>query len=46
MVDGTISIKEKISIKYLVAKEWFPYTLEHLEEAVDGYASGKGFPKL
>lgn len=46
MVDGSISVKEKKSIKYLVANEWFPYTMEQLEDAVDGYSKGKGFPRL
>lgn len=46
MVDGSLSIREKISLKKLAKTDWFPYNLDQLEEAVDKYNDGFGLIAL
>ncbi len=46
VVDGRLSLKERLVLKKLGELEWFPYETEQLEEAVDGYCHGKGLPLL
>jgi hypothetical protein len=46
IVDGSISIKERLTLKKMSDFSWFDYTIESLEEAVDGYLEGKGLPTI
>lgn len=46
IVDGSLSLREKLVLKHICEKEWFPYEIDQLEEAVDGYCKGKGLPLL
>lgn len=46
IVDGSLSIREKLVLKRLCEKEWFPYEINQLELAVEGYCAGKGLPLL
>jgi hypothetical protein len=46
MVDGSLSIREKITLKKLGDKEWFPYDLDQLEAAVKRYSDGFGLVAL
>ncbi len=46
MVDGSLSLREKQTLKKLGDKSWFPYTIDQLEEAVDKYNDGYGLMAL
>jgi hypothetical protein len=40
MVDGSLSLREKRTLKALGENDWFPYNLDELEDAVKRYADG------
>jgi hypothetical protein len=42
VIDGHISLKEKIAIRNLVNQEWFSYTNERLDQIKDNYVLGRG----
>lgn len=46
MVDGSLSIKEKLTLKKLSDKAWFPYDIDQLEDAVKHYREGHGLVEL
>lgn len=46
IIDGHLSLKEKLILKQLAEHDWFPYTIEALDDAVEGYCQGKGLPLL
>lgn len=46
IIDGSLSIKEKLVLKNLCEHTWFPYSVDELELAVDGFCDGKGLPLL
>lgn len=46
MVDGSLSIKEKLVLKKLSDQSWFPYDIDQLEDAVKNYRDGHGLVEL
>lgn len=46
MVDGSLSLREKKTLKILGENDWFPYNLEELETTVKQYADGFGLVAL
>ncbi len=46
MVDGSLSLREKLTLKKLGDKDWFPYNINQLEEAVKRYSNGFGLVEL
>ncbi len=46
IVDGHLSIKEKLVLKNLTDEVWFPYATNELELAVSNYCKGRGLPLL
>lgn len=46
IIDGTLSLRERLTLHKLGKQEWFPLSVHEVEELVDGYTHGKGIKKF
>ncbi|MNU99437.1 hypothetical protein D3C71_895680 [compost metagenome] len=46
LVDGTLSVKERLTIRKVVKEDWFPLTMEQMDEILKSYVEGEGLKKF
>lgn len=46
IVDGSLSVKERLTVRKLESFSWFPYAINELEAALIKYKNGDGIPSL
>ncbi|AEA42623.1 LBF_2804 family protein [Fluviicola taffensis] len=46
IVDGTLSVKERLTIRNVVKEEWFPLTMNEIEDVLKMYVDGEGLKKF
>lgn len=46
LIDGTLSVKERHTIRKVVKEDWFPMTLDEMEEILKAYVNGEGLKKF
>jgi hypothetical protein len=46
IVDGTLSVKERLAIRKIVKEEWFPLTMDEIEDVLKGYVNGEGLSRF
>ncbi|WP_343748126.1 hypothetical protein [Fluviicola sp.] len=46
LVDGTLSVKERLTIRKVVKEEWFPMSMEEMEVVLKAYVDGEGLKKF
>lgn len=46
IIDGTLSLKERLVLKNLSKEDWFPLTVSEVDDIVDGYIQGQGVRKF
>ena len=46
LVDGTLSVKERLTIRKVVKEEWFPLTVEEMDAILKAYVEGEGLKKF
>ncbi|MNK01888.1 hypothetical protein D3C87_197010 [compost metagenome] len=46
IVDGTLSVKERLTIRKIVKEEWFPVSMDELEAILKGYVDGEGLKRF
>jgi len=46
IVDGTLSVKERLTIRKVVKEEWFPLSIDEMEVILKGYVNGEGLRRF
>ncbi len=46
LVDGTLSVKERLTIRKVVKEEWFPLTVEEMDAILKSYVEGEGLKRF
>lgn len=46
IVDGTLSVKERLTIRKIAREEWFPVSIDEMEIILKGYVNGEGLKRF
>ena len=46
IVDGTLSVKERLTIRKIAKEEWFPVSIDEMELILKGYVNGEGLRRF
>jgi hypothetical protein len=46
IVDGTLSVKERLTIRKVAREHWFPVSMDEMEEILKGYVNGEGLKRF
>lgn len=46
IVDGTLSVKERLTIRRIAKESWFPVSMDELELILKGYVNGEGLKRF
>jgi hypothetical protein len=46
IVDGTLSVKERLTIRKIAKEAWFPVSMDELEIILKGYVNGEGLKRF
>jgi hypothetical protein len=46
IVDGTFSVKERLTIRKVVKEAWFPLSMDEMDEILKGYVNGEGLKRF
>lgn len=46
LVDGTLSVKERLTIRKVVREDWFPMDMDEMEAVLKAYVEGEGLKKF
>lgn len=46
IVDGTLSVKERLTIRKIAKEEWFPVSIDEMELILKGYVNGEGLKQF
>lgn len=46
IVDGSLSVKERLTLRKITKEEWFPMTIDQVESALKAYVNGEGLKKF
>lgn len=46
IVDGTLSVKERLTIRKVAKEEWFPVSIDEVEVILKAYVNGEGLKKF
>lgn len=46
IVDGSLSVKERLTIRKIVREEWFPISVDEMEAILKGYVNGEGLKRF
>lgn len=46
IVDGTLSVKERLTIRKIAKEPWFPVSMDELELILKGYVNGEGLKRF
>lgn len=46
IVDGTLSVKERLTIRKIAKEEWFPVSIDEMELILKGYVNGEGLKRF
>ena len=46
IVDGTLSVKERLTIRKIAKEDWFPVSMDELENILKGYVNGEGLKRF
>jgi|GEM_PF-3331693 len=46
IVDGTLSVKERLTIRKIAKEPWFPVSIDEMEVILKGYVNGEGLKRF
>ncbi len=46
IVDGTLSVKERLTVRKIAKEPWFPVSMDELEIILKGYVNGEGLKRF
>lgn len=46
IVDGTLSVKERLAIRKIAKESWFPVSIDEMEDILKAYVNGEGFKRF
>lgn len=46
IVDGTLSVKERLTIRKVAKEDWFPLSMDEIENILKGYVQGEGLKQF
>jgi len=46
IVDGTLSVKERLTIRKIAKEDWFPISIDEMELILKGYVNGEGLKRF
>ncbi|WP_341902514.1 hypothetical protein [Fluviicola taffensis] len=46
IVDGTLSVKERLTIRKIAKESWFPVSIDEIEVILKGYVNGEGLKRF
>jgi uncharacterized tellurite resistance protein B-like protein len=46
IVDGTLSVKERLTVRKIVKEEWFPVSIDEIEDILKSYVNGEGLKRF
>jgi hypothetical protein len=46
IVDGTLSVKERLTIRKVVKEDWFPLSIDEMEVVLKAYVNGEGLKRF
>lgn len=46
IIDGTLSVKERLTIRKIAKEPWFPISIDEMEAVLKGYVNGEGLKRF
>jgi uncharacterized tellurite resistance protein B-like protein len=46
IVDGTLSVKERLTMRKIAKESWFPVSIEEMETILKAYVNGEGLKRF